>query len=114
MNRLPKIWVIVCTQGRSRDLTQLLETLLNQTYPPLEVIVVDDSLSGLVKEVETFLIEPCNVEELKQAILLLYNDPDLRAKLGRRAKERSKLYDVDRVYGQILRVYKELVRYKAE
>lgn len=63
---------------------------------------------------EVILVDPLDVEALKQAILLLYNNPDLRTKLGRRARERAKLYDVDRVYGQILKVYEELVCSKAD
>ena len=58
---------------------------------------------------EAILVDPYDVEELKRAILLLCNDPDLRIKLGRRAKERAKLYDVDQVYGQILRLYREII-----
>jgi len=63
---------------------------------------------------EAILVNPYSVEELKQAILLLYNNPDLRAKLGHKAKERAKLYDVNKVYGEILKVYEELVRRKAK
>ena len=63
---------------------------------------------------EAVLVNPHNVEELKQAILLLYNNPNLRANLGRRARERAKLYDVNKIYGQILNVYEELVRCKAK
>jgi len=63
---------------------------------------------------EAILVDPLDVEALKQAILLLHNNPDLRTKLGRRARERAKLYDVSKVYGQILNVYEELVRCKAK
>jgi len=50
-NNLPTISVIICTKDRPVDLAELLQTLLKQTYPPLEVIVVDDSPSSTVKEV---------------------------------------------------------------
>jgi len=43
--------VIICSRDRSRDLVKLLRTLLNQTYPPFEIVVVDDSSSSKVKEV---------------------------------------------------------------
>lgn len=43
MNTLPLISVIVCTRDRPRDLAMLLQTILQQDYFPLEVIVVDDS-----------------------------------------------------------------------
>lgn len=63
---------------------------------------------------EAILVSPYNVEKLKQAILLLYKNPDLRAKLGHRAREKAKLYDVDVVYGKILKVYVELARQKSK
>lgn len=63
---------------------------------------------------EAILVNPHDTDELKQAILLLCNNSGLRVKLSRNARERAKLYDVDRVYGQILKVYEELVRCKAK
>ena len=73
------------------------------------------SISEIVKHgEEAILVNPYNVEELKRSILLLYNNPNLRANLGRRARERAKLYDVNKIYGQILNVYEELVRCKAK
>lgn len=58
---------------------------------------------------EAILVNPYNVEELKQAILLLYDNPDLRVELGRKAREKAKIYDVDRVYKQILNLYEDLI-----
>ena len=43
MEDLPKISIIVPTRDRPKDLADLLSTILNQSYPPLEVIIVDDS-----------------------------------------------------------------------
>jgi len=60
---------------------------------------------------EAVLVNHHNVEELKRAILLLYNNSDLRVKLSQRAKERAKLYDVERVYSKILKVYEELIHH---
>ena len=47
---LPTISAVICTRNRPKDLAELLRTLLDQTYPPFEVIVVDDSLSNLVQK----------------------------------------------------------------
>jgi glycosyltransferase involved in cell wall biosynthesis len=58
---------------------------------------------------EAILVNRHNVEELKRAILSLYNNSNLRVKLGQRAKERAKSYDVERVYCKILKVYTELI-----
>jgi len=43
--------VIICSRDRSKDLVKLLRTLLSQTYPPFEIIVVDDSSSSKAKDV---------------------------------------------------------------
>ena len=40
---LPSISVVIPTRDRVEDLTSLLQTLLQQTYSPKEVIIVDDS-----------------------------------------------------------------------
>ena len=61
---------------------------------------------------EGILVDPRNTMDLKRAILLLYNDPDLRARLGRKAHERAELYDIDRVYGQIVKLYEKLIAVK--
>ena len=51
MNNLLRVSVIVPTRDRPRDLADLLLTIINQTYPPLEVIIVDDSPGGSAKQV---------------------------------------------------------------
>ena len=51
MNHLPKISVIVCTRDRPKDLEELLSTILIQSYPPSEVIIVDDSRVSSAKKV---------------------------------------------------------------
>jgi len=43
VSNLPLISVIVCTRDRPRDLSTLLQTILQQNYLPLDVIIVDDS-----------------------------------------------------------------------
>ena len=82
------------------------KAIIASNIPSIREIVKQDE--------EAILIDPLDVKALKQAILLLYNNPDLRAKLGRRAREKAKLYDAGKVYGQILNVYEELVRCKAK
>jgi len=42
---------MICSRDRSKDLVKLLRTLLDQTCPPFEIIVVDDSSSSKAKEV---------------------------------------------------------------
>jgi len=66
------------------------------------------SIREIVSNDEAILVNPHNVGELEQAITLLSNDRGLRADLGRKAIERSKLYDVDRIYKQLVTLYKDL------
>jgi len=82
-----------------------------------KAIIASDisSIREIVKHDEEAVLVNChNVEELKRAILLLYNNPDLRVKLACKAREKVKLFDTERVYSQILGVYKELIHRKAK
>jgi GT2 family glycosyltransferase len=49
--RLPRISVVIPTRNRPDDLSELLQTILNQSYPPFEVIIIDDSLLGAAKHI---------------------------------------------------------------
>lgn len=51
MDNLPKVSVVIPTRDRPKDLAELLSTLFNQIYPPLEIIIVDDSPVGSAKQV---------------------------------------------------------------
>lgn len=70
------------------------------------------SIQEIVREGEdAILIDPHNSEELKQAILLLYNNPDLRARFGFNARQKGELYDADKIHEQILKIYDALIHY---
>jgi len=58
---------------------------------------------------EAILVDPYNAEELKQAILLLYNNSNLRAELGHNAEKRARAYNINEVCGQVQELYKELI-----
>jgi glycosyltransferase involved in cell wall biosynthesis len=45
MVKLPVISIALCTYNGERFLEELLESLLAQTYEPLEIVVVDDHSS---------------------------------------------------------------------
>jgi len=51
MKSLPKISGVISTRDRPRDLAELLTTILNQSHPPYEVIIIDDSHDSSAKDV---------------------------------------------------------------
>lgn len=58
---------------------------------------------------EAILVDPHNNEELKQAMLALYEQPELRIRLSKQARRKANLYDINRVYSQILERYVEVI-----
>src|SRR5476649_2579474 len=42
MSEYPLVSIALCTYNGARFLSQQLDTLVNQTYRPIEIIVVDD------------------------------------------------------------------------
>jgi glycosyltransferase involved in cell wall biosynthesis len=73
------------------------------------------SIREIVKhDEEAILVNRHNVEELNRAILLLYNNSGLRVRLGERARERARHYDVQRAHGKILKVYEELIHHRTK
>ena len=51
MSNSLKVSIIIPTRDRPKDLAELLLTVLDQDYPPLEVIIVDDSDECTAKQV---------------------------------------------------------------
>ena len=103
--------IFVFTSGSEGSPIAILEAMAAG-----KAIIASDipSIQEIVKHgEEAVLVNRHSVEELKRAILLLYNNSDLRVKLGCKARERAGLYDTERVYSQILGVYKELIHRKA-
>jgi len=60
---------------------------------------------------EALLFDPCNPEQLKNLVLKLYNNPELREKLGENAKRKAVQYDINAVFPKILHIYKEAIAY---
>jgi len=56
-------------------------------------------------EMEAILINPNDVNMLEQAILRLYDDRELREKLGRNAKKKVRQYDMNASFNEIVRLY---------
>jgi len=51
MSNSLKVSIIIPTRDRPKDLAELLLTVLDQDYPPLEVIIIDDSDECTAKQV---------------------------------------------------------------
>jgi glycosyltransferase involved in cell wall biosynthesis len=60
---------------------------------------------------DALLFDPRDPVQLKNLILKLYNDPELRKKLGENAKRKAEQYNVDVVFPKMLQIYKEVVAY---
>jgi glycosyltransferase involved in cell wall biosynthesis len=61
---------------------------------------------------EAVLFDPHNPEQLKSLILKLYNNPELRVKLGENAKKKAKQYDDNVVFSKIVEIYQKVLRIK--
>lgn len=51
MNFSQKLSVIIATRNKSQNLAKLLESLLNQSCPPCEIIIIDDSTTSSTREI---------------------------------------------------------------
>lgn len=58
---------------------------------------------------EGILVNPYDIESLKQAILISLENPNLLLTMGYNAKIKAKSYDFDRTYGKILELYKHTI-----
>jgi len=61
---------------------------------------------------EALLFDSLSSEQLKEAILKLYHNPELRRELGENAKKKAKQYDIGVVFPQIVEVYRKVLRNK--
>ena len=65
--------------------------------------MVEDRKTGL-------LVEPGNVEELAEKIIMLLQDEHLREKMGKAGREKIKNFTWDKIAQQTVEVYKEVIK----
>ena len=58
---------------------------------------------------ETLLFDPYDSEQLKNLMLKLYSNPELREKLGENARRKAEQYDVNVVFPRILEIYQKVL-----
>jgi len=58
---------------------------------------------------EALLFDPHNPQQLKNLIIKLHKDQELRKKLGENARKKAKQYDVNAVFPKILQIYKRIL-----
>jgi len=56
-----------------------------------------------------FVVEPMNLEELKEKIQLLLNDPAMAAEMGAKGPDLVKQYDVQVLGEKLLNIYREFI-----
>jgi len=77
------------------------KAIIASNIPAIEEIVEDGK--------EALLFDPRNTKQLVNLMSMLYSKPELREKLGERAREKAKQYDTNVVFSKILRIYKRTI-----
>jgi len=80
------------------------KAIIASDIPAIREIVVNGK--------EALLFDPYSPEQLKEAILKLYYNPELRRELGENAEKKAKQYDIGAVFPKIVEVYQEVLRNK--
>ena len=85
-------------------------------FPPLEAMasgtpVVSSSMGALAETVNdaALIVEPCDVQQIAEAVASLIADPSLREKHVRKGLQQSRLFDWEKTAGETLSVYREVV-----
>lgn len=76
----------------------------------LPVITTPDSGSVVREGVDGYIVETGNDDQLAEAMLRLYRDPDLRTALGRNARERALEYTWDIYAAQVWQAYNDILQ----
>jgi glycosyltransferase involved in cell wall biosynthesis len=75
------------------------KAIIASNLPSISEIITDGQ--------DALLFDPHNVESLTNALIKFYNDPELRKKLGTKAKETVATFDVDQVFEKIVYLYRD-------
>jgi glycosyltransferase involved in cell wall biosynthesis len=118
----------VCFLGAQRDIPDWLKALdifilpsfteglpiaLLEAMAASKAIIASDIPA--VKEVvengkEALLFNPNNVQQLTNLILTLYDNPELRKRIGENASRKAKQYDVNILFKRIAQVYLDVLK----
>jgi glycosyltransferase involved in cell wall biosynthesis len=93
------------------SLIEGLPTVILEAYSNGKPVIASDITPN--REVvqngsEGILFHPYSVDQLKNAIVELYENYPLRVKLAANARKKAKLYDADTVLSKLLDVYEEV------
>ncbi|MHA1583358.1 MAG: glycosyltransferase family 4 protein [Candidatus Baldrarchaeia archaeon] len=78
-----------------------------------KAIIASDipAIRGIVEDgKEALLFDPHNPQQLKELMLKLYRDKELKRRLEENARQKAKQYDANIVFSKILQIYKEVLR----
>jgi len=78
------------------------KAIIASNIPAIREIVEDGK--------EALLFDPQSPEQLKNVILKLYHNPELRRELGENARKKAKQYDINVVFPKIIEVYRQVLR----
>jgi len=82
------------------------KAIIASNIPPIREIVYNNK--------DALLFDVSNADQLKNAMLTLYSNPDFRRKLGENAKNKSRQYDINVVFSKILKSYQKVyTRFKS-
>jgi glycosyltransferase involved in cell wall biosynthesis len=80
------------------------KAIIASNIPAIKEIVEDGK--------EALLFDPYSSEQLKEAILKLYHNSELRRAIEENAKKKAKQYDVNIIFSKIVEIYQKVLRIK--
>ena len=84
--------------------------LLEAMAAGLGIIVSDiPGIREIITDGKTGLLINPKIEEIKESILVLYNNPELRGRLAKNALSESPTHEINRIFQQLFKTYRNLI-----